>query len=103
MHELIVAAGNFKAYIERLHLRCHYREPGTNGPEDRGCNAYGKCDADPMACPLGCAENLRDLRTALIDARQKSRSMHAEGARARHAGTPEACESSHDVVCKAVW
>jgi hypothetical protein len=93
----------FRAYVERLHTRCHFREPGTNGPEDRGCNAYGQCGPNPLACPLGCAEKLRDLRTALIDARHISQARHAEGARDRHPGQPEACESAHDVVCKAVW
>jgi hypothetical protein len=75
-----------EAWISRKHVRSCHRPPGTYGPDDHGCNTVCNCD---------------EYRAAPIDA---LRARAADGhKRDNHPGPPDACQSPHDVLCKAVW
>ena len=70
-------------WIARMHERVHDRAPGTYGPDDLG--AIGGC-----TCP----------EVVDVDAyKARARRGHL---RNDHPGTPEGCQSPHDVLCKAI-
>lgn len=83
-------ADTLAAWCARAHERCHEREAGTYGPDDQGCRA---------GCTDTC-EWRREPARALPLARERAARNHAKY---EHLGTPGACQSPHDVLCKAVW
>ena len=74
-------------WYSRAHVRVHDRPTGTNGPDDMGAHAGCTCPAEIDTHVIG-------------DARRLAARVHA---RYKHAGPPDACQSPHDVLCKAVW
>lgn len=78
------------AWCRRTHERAHERTPGTLGPDDLGCHA---------GCTDVC-EWTKDPVAALPLARERARDLHAKFG---HLGDGRACQSPHDVLCKAVW
>lgn len=85
------AAESLAAWCVRAHERCHERPAGTYGPDDLGCHA---------GCTRSCTEWLPVTPESLAEARDYARVIHRT---AEHPGTPDACQSPHDVLCKAVW
>ena len=80
----------FAAWCQRAHTRTHARPAGTDGPDDLGCNA---------GCTDVC-DWVRNPEQALPIARERARYVHVKFG---HLGTEDACQSPHDVLCKAVW
>ena len=77
-----------KAWVARVHERVHERMPGTDGSDDQGARAGCTwiCGAEPAEV-IGLGR----------------RAAHWGHEKFSHPGTPKACQSPHDVICKAVW
>lgn len=83
----MTTAESLREWYRRAHIRLHDRPAETNGPNDLGAHAGCTCPAE--------------IDTHLIeDARRRATSAHD---RYRHPGPADACQSPHDVLCKAVW
>lgn len=78
---------SLRAWYTRAHIRSCYRPPGTNGTDDQGANA-------------GCTCPVEVTKEVLAECRSRARKGHL---RYKHPGEPDACQSPHDVLCKAVW
>ena len=72
-------------WIARTHERSHERTPGTYGPSDLGCHAGCTSICDPAPDVGGLADLARHIHASL-----------------GHPGPVEACQSPHDVICKAI-
>ena len=86
-------------WYSRAHVRVHDRPTGTNGPDDMGAHAGCTCPAE-IDTHAGCTCPAEIDTHVIGDARRLAARVHA---RYKHAGPPDACQSPHDVLCKAVW
>ncbi len=77
-----------KAWVARVHERAHDRAPGTCGPDDHGAHA---------GCLRYCHVEPAEVITR---GRKDAAAVHVKYS---HPGTPQACQSPHDTICKAVW
>ena len=80
-------AAKLRVWYCRAHVRVCDRAPGTNGPADLGAAAGCTCPAEITSATIG-------------EARRQAADVHTKF---EHPGTPDACQSSQDVLCKAVW
>lgn len=82
-----VIAASLHAWYQRAHVRVCDRAPGTDSVDDLGAHA-------------GCTCPARITFATVTEARERAAKGHAKYA---HPGPPDACRSTHDVLCKAVW
>lgn len=85
------ARRRYDDWVDRVHVRAHFRPPGTFGPDDAGCRVVSP---EAGRCEL-CAE-MKARYTGEI--REQAERIHATFG---HPGTPDRCGSPHDVICKA--
>ena len=69
-----------------------------------GSDQRSKDFRSSRSCGLGAAAGCTcpaEITSATIgEARRQAADVHTKF---EHPGTPDACQSSHDVLCKAVW